>query len=99
MPALARHYGEPFADSSAIPSFDLAELTSRQVTVALNGDGGDEAFAGYGRYVLAQRVGRLDWLPRSLQRAAPVVGDRLGGGGAARSLRHPARLPGPGQAV
>jgi asparagine synthase (glutamine-hydrolysing) len=88
MPALARHYGEPFADSSAIPSFYLAELTSRQVTVALNGDGGDEAFAGYGRYVRAQRVGRLDWLPRSLQRAAPVVGDRLGGAVAERSLRY-----------
>ena len=45
LPQLVRHYGEPFADPSAIPSFYLAELTRRHVTVALNGDGGDESFA------------------------------------------------------
>jgi len=50
-PTLARHYGEPYADSSALPTFYLAELTRRDVTVALNGDGGDESFAGYQRYV------------------------------------------------
>ena len=43
VPKLVRHYGEPFADSSAIPSFYLAELTRGAVTVALNGDGGDES--------------------------------------------------------
>ena len=42
LPKLVWHYGEPFADSSAIPSFYLAKLTRRDVTVALNGDGGDE---------------------------------------------------------
>ena len=51
LPRLVWHYGEPFADHSAIPSFYLAELTRRHVTVALNGDGGDENFAGYTRYV------------------------------------------------
>jgi asparagine synthase (glutamine-hydrolysing) len=69
LPRMARHYGEPFADSSAIPTFYLAELTSRDVTVALNGDGGDEAFGGYGRYERGLRLGRLDWLPRRVQHA------------------------------
>jgi asparagine synthase (glutamine-hydrolysing) len=59
MPRLARHYGEPYADPSAIPSFYLAELTRQDVTVALNGDGGDESFAGYSRY-RANRM--LHWL-------------------------------------
>jgi asparagine synthase (glutamine-hydrolysing) len=50
LPKLVRHYGEPFADSSALPSYYLAKLTREHVTVALNGDGGDEFFAGYDRY-------------------------------------------------
>lgn len=68
MPKLARHYGEPFADSSALPSFYLSEMTGRHVTVALNGDGGDEAFAGYQRYSVDTRVRQLDWMPLPLQR-------------------------------
>jgi asparagine synthase (glutamine-hydrolysing) len=50
VPRLVWHYGEPFADSSALATFVLSELASRHVTVALNGDGGDEAFCGYERY-------------------------------------------------
>jgi asparagine synthase (glutamine-hydrolysing) len=73
MPKLARHYGEPFADPSAIPSFYLAQLTSRHVTVALNGDGGDESFAGYGRYVTNDLAGHLNWLPISLRRITPYL--------------------------
>jgi asparagine synthase (glutamine-hydrolysing) len=62
LPRLVWHYNEPFADSSAIPTFLLSELTRRYVTVALNGDAGDENFAGYERYranVLAQRYDRI----------------------------------------
>lgn len=77
LPRMARHYGEPFADSSAIPSFYLAELTSRDVTVALNGDGGDEAFGGYGRYVRGLRLGRLDWIPLRAQQALGALASRL----------------------
>ncbi len=87
MPRLARHYGDPFGDPSAIPSFYLAELTGRHVTVALNGDGGDESFAGYGRYGRSQLIGRLDWLPRQLQRAAPLLTPALGNGGHEGSFR------------
>lgn len=80
MPKLARHYGEPFADPSAIPSFYLAEMTSRHVTVALNGDGGDESFAGYTRYLANDFVAHLNWMPRSLQRLMPRLVKPLGEG-------------------
>lgn len=48
---LVAHYGEPYGDSSAIPTYYLCKLTRNDVTMALSGDGGDEAFAGYGSYV------------------------------------------------
>jgi asparagine synthase (glutamine-hydrolysing) len=70
VPKLVRHYGEPFADSSAIPSFYLAEMTRSQVTVALNGDGGDESFGGYTRYVANRLASRLDHVPVVLRRGA-----------------------------
>lgn len=50
---LARHYGEPYADNSAVPSFFVCRAARRHVTVALNGDGGDELLGGYHRYWLS----------------------------------------------
>ncbi|MES1246186.1 MAG: asparagine synthase C-terminal domain-containing protein, partial [Actinomycetota bacterium] len=61
VPRLVWHYGEPFADSSALPMFLLSEMTRRSVTVALGGDGGDESFAGYERYTA---MGLADRVPR-----------------------------------
>ena len=64
LPRLVWHYGEPFADPSAIPTYYVSEMARRKVTVALNGDGGDECFLGYNRYKAMHHLSRLDRLPR-----------------------------------
>jgi asparagine synthase (glutamine-hydrolysing) len=66
LPRLVRAYGEPFADPSALPSYLLAQMTRKHVTVALSGDGGDEAFAGYNRYVHEKMTRLFQRLPRAL---------------------------------
>src|SRR5437763_5615719 len=67
LPTLVEHYGEPFADSSAIPSYYVSRETRRYVTVALNGDGGDECFAGYERYAAMNIAQTYANLPGSLR--------------------------------
>jgi asparagine synthase (glutamine-hydrolysing) len=106
IPRIVRHYGEPFADDSAIPSFAVAEIARRHVTVALNGDGGDESFAGYQRYVINSLAARVERLPRPLRQAAAAAGRALPPSGridswVSRSRRVAETLPldGPGRYV
>jgi asparagine synthase (glutamine-hydrolysing) len=81
LPRLIWHYNEPYADSSAIPTFHLAELTRRHVTVALNGDGGDENLAGYRRHVAGRVADRWAGLARPARRALAALMDALPGSG------------------
>jgi asparagine synthase (glutamine-hydrolysing) len=66
LPLLVEHFGEPFADSAAIPTFYISKVAREHVTVALCGDGGDESFAGYTRYKINRLLRGLDVIPRKL---------------------------------
>ncbi len=75
LPTLVEHYGEPYADSSAIPTFYVSRETRKHVTVALNGDGGDESFAGYERHaamLIADIYRRIPGPVRKLLIEGPV---------------------------
>ncbi len=87
LPKMVRHYGEPFADASALPSFYLARFASEHVTVALNGDGGDESFAGYPRYTTNLALAKLDRLPRAMRHAIGALVRRVALGGDPRAMR------------
>ncbi|HEU4869557.1 MAG TPA: asparagine synthase (glutamine-hydrolyzing) [Pyrinomonadaceae bacterium] len=78
LPLLVEHYGEPYADSSAVPTYYVAKETHKHVTVALNGDGGDESFAGYERYAamgITEKYRRVPSLLREslIRRAVDLI--------------------------
>jgi asparagine synthase (glutamine-hydrolysing) len=78
LPEIVWAYGEPYADSSALPSYYVAKTTRQEVTVALNGDGGDEAFAGYERYVAHELSALYGRIPRPIrERVIPALAVRL----------------------
>src|SRR5262245_1395174 len=90
LPKLVRHYGEPYADSSAIPTFYVAQLTRRHVTVALNGDGGDESFAGYERYLanyLAERMRSVPGAAVAARALSHIIPDSIDPKSRARRAR------------
>ena len=87
---LVSHFDEPFADSSAIPTWYVSEMARRHVTVVLSGDGGDELFGGYDRYLPHPRVATFDrYSPRALRRVAAVAAAQLPHGVRGKNfLRH-----------
>jgi len=70
LPRLVWHMDEPFADPSMIPTWYVSEMARREVTVALSGDGGDEAFGGYTTYGWARGYAAFDRVPAALRRIA-----------------------------
>ncbi len=101
LPKLVEHYGEPYADSSAIPTYYVARETRKHVTVALNGDGGDECFAGYERYAamrLSERYRRLpgvlrERIIRQAVELLPISESRPGRARKVRRFLRAASLP------
>lgn len=86
---LAWDLDEPFGDSSAIPTYMVSRLAAEQVTVVLSGDGGDELFAGYDKYLVERRERRYRHIPAMLRSLLGSIGGRMPEGAKGRNfLRH-----------
>jgi len=98
LPRLVRHYGQPFGDASAVPTYMVSSLARQHVKVCLSGDGGDESFAGYWRVqsgVYAARYGAL--VPKAVRRhVVPTIAGLLGRLGIRLAAMNTLSLAGPG---
>ena len=74
---LVRQFDEPFADSSAIPTYIVSQFAAQHVKVSLSGDGGDELFGGYESFQIVQNLQRYDSLPKPLRTLISSIADRL----------------------
>jgi asparagine synthase (glutamine-hydrolysing) len=92
---LAWHLDEPFGDSSAIPTYMVSKLASQYVTVLLSGDGGDEVFAGYDKYVVDAAERRLGFVPGYLRNLIGLVGRAIPDGAKGRNFVRHLALTGP----
>ena len=77
VPRLVSHFDEPFADSSAIPTFLVSQFAAQHVKVVLTGDGGDELFGGYPNFLALEGHRKFDAIPQSLRRVIAAVSEIL----------------------